>query len=273
MIERKNIKDLTWNAEVEFDSYDVTRYFIDKYGAFPNNTLLVGMNSKKGYLSYRLTKEKLYEKKAELLHRSENFHNGVRKLYYDLDGTLFLLESIFNKDLKDFKNYPEILDKNSKDGKVEILGALTVLHKEDKLKDEYKEILNSSFIKPENIHTIGMISRDNAGFFLNQVRLEEKELSHELDLHYGEGFKLFHETLIDKLASKNKGLVLFHGKHGTGKSFYIKKLVFDITEKTNKKVIMLPASMISYILEPDFNTFLFELAESFDSDIDDDELY
>lgn len=277
MKERKNIKKLEWFPETDHDHYDTTRYFINEYNQFPNNTIFVGSNNKKGYLSYQLMRKRLDAANAVLLHRSENFNSGIRKLYFDIDGTVFMLESIYHRVLKDFKKYPIILDKFAKkndNDNVDILGSLTILHKEEILNGEYRDMVDKSFIKPKNIHTIGMVARDNNGFFLNEVRLDVEELSHELELHYGEGFELFHETLLKKLSENNKGLALLHGKHGTGKSFYIKKLVFDITEKTNKKVVLLPATLINYILEPEFNTFLFELAESYeydDDEFDDDD--
>lgn len=265
MIKRENIKKLEWHQESDFDSYDTVRYFIDKYEQFPNNTLLIG-NNKKGFISYKLFRTELEKNGANILYSSESFNNGIRKLYMELDGTLFLLDSIYSRELKDFKDCPESLGNES--DKFDILGSLTILHKEETLDKKYKEIINNCFLKPKNVHTVGMIARDQSGFFLNEVRLEVDKMSHELELHYGKGFQEFHNTLLQEISTIKKGLSLFHGKHGTGKSYYIKKLIFDITEKTNKKVILLPASMISYILEPDFNIFLLDIAESIEYDDD-----
>ena len=262
---RKNFDELSWSESVEFDEYDITRYFIKEYNQFPNNTILMGSDYKRGLLSFDLFVDKIKEMGAKFLHRSETYSTGVRKLFFDLDGTVFMLQSVYDRMLKDFKSYPKELEEKDKTV-VKILGSLTLLHVSETLDEKYREIINACYIKPITIHTIGMIARDNTGFFLNEIKLETEELSHELDLHYGEGFEKFHELLIDKLATTSKGLSLFHGKPGTGKSFYIKKLIYDITELTNKKIIFLPASMVNYLTDPEFNTFMFEISESYDYD-------
>jgi hypothetical protein len=54
-------------------------------------------------------------------------------------------------------------------------------------------------------------------------------------------------------------------------------LIFDLKEKTDKKIILVPTNMVSYLLEPDFTSFLMELIndgtdyeeEEYESDVVD----
>jgi SpoVK/Ycf46/Vps4 family AAA+-type ATPase len=95
----------------------------------------------------------------------------------------------------------------------------------------------------------------------------------DLDLHYGDGFELFHETLLEtKLLTTNKGISLLNGKPGTGKTYYINRLIYDLKKTSKKKIILVPANMVSYILEPEFNTFLLDIVNSFHFDYDDEEI-
>ena len=77
----------------------------------------------------------------------------------------------------------------------------------------------------------------------------------DADLHYGEGFSIFHTALLERFKVDSKGLVLFHGHPGTGKTFYIRSLIKELL-KINKYVIYLPPNMVESMVFPEMMTFL-----------------
>jgi DNA polymerase III delta prime subunit len=65
--------------------------------------------------------------------------------------------------------------------------------------------------------------------------------------NYNDDFLPVHQTILERLRKKNdKGLVLLHGKPGTGKTSYIRYLI----TKTRKPVIFLPPNMAASVSDP-----------------------
>ncbi len=75
------------------------------------------------------------------------------------------------------------------------------------------------------------------------------------EIFYGKGFSNFNEKLINRLETEKKGIVLFHGEPGTGKTHYIRYLLRELT-KIDKRVIYVPPSMVESMAEPDMMSFL-----------------
>jgi hypothetical protein len=106
--------------------------------------------------------------------------------------------------------------------------------------------------------------------------LSQKITSPKLSIeeNYNDDFQLVHRLILKRLSTKNdKGLVLLHGKPGTGKTSYIRYL----TSKLGKDVIFLPPNMASALTNPEllklliFNTnsvLVIEDAENIISDRD-----
>lgn len=73
--------------------------------------------------------------------------------------------------------------------------------------------------------------------------------------NYNEDFKEVHNTIFKRLSKKNdKGLVLLHGKPGTGKTSYIRYLISSL----KKDVIFLPPNMANAITNPDLISVLID---------------
>ena len=73
--------------------------------------------------------------------------------------------------------------------------------------------------------------------------------------NYNDDFKEIHQAIIKRLSKKNdKGLVLLHGKPGTGKTSYIRYLASMI----KKQVIFLPPNMAGAITNPDLISILID---------------
>lgn len=105
---------------------------------------------------------------------------------------------------------------------------------------------------------VGIIGSTPEGMYVKEYNLGKniKSMTDEdLDLHYGDSFSDFHRKLSDLLRSDNKGLIIFHGEPGTGKTYYIRTLLKDVT-RTNKNVLYVPSNFIDSFLDPNFITFL-----------------
>jgi hypothetical protein len=105
---------------------------------------------------------------------------------------------------------------------------------------------------------IGIIGSTPEGMYVKEYNLGKniKSLTdEELDLHYGDEFSDFHNKLSELLKSDNKGLIIFHGQPGTGKTHYIRTLLKDVT-RMNKNVLYVPSNFIDSFLDPSFITFL-----------------
>ena len=77
--------------------------------------------------------------------------------------------------------------------------------------------------------------------------------------NYNDDFKEIHQTIIKRLSRKNdKGLVLLHGKPGTGKTSYIRYLISTL----KKDVIFLPPNMAGAITNPDLISILIDNSNS-----------
>ncbi len=73
--------------------------------------------------------------------------------------------------------------------------------------------------------------------------------------NYNDDFLEIHSTILKRLKKKNdKGLILLHGKPGTGKTSYIRYLISSI----KKNVIFLPPSMASAMTDPGFMPVLIQ---------------
>lgn len=95
----------------------------------------------------------------------------------------------------------------------------------------------------------------NSRFGLSTTEIEIKKPILDFDLHYNDDFKSVHQIVLKTLRKpKTKGLFLFHGVPGTGKSTYIKYLI----HRLNKKVIFLSPKMAANLDNMSFTEFLID---------------
>ncbi len=169
--------------------------------------------------------------------------------------------SLCNEDEYDFPanltNYPDHDFGYISLGKVTILNPPISSGKRDK---DFERLL-SVYIndcqvedKPEQPY-IHIVEVANNNFQIIRHPINNNFEIRDLDINYGYGFEQFHNELMMRFKGETKGLVLFHGLPGTGKTYYIRHLLREMAN-ANKVVIYMPPNMVDYLTEPSFLTFL-----------------
>ncbi len=138
--------------------------------------------------------------------------------------------------------------------------------------NKYKlTILTSSTVDQEEIETLEkelspfkktdkkdspkfyMISNRYGGFNLDKFHVNDCKI--DISLHYNDDFPVFDTDVSDFLQDKKRhGLVLLHGKSGTGKTTYIRYLI----GKVKRKFVFLPLHMAETLSNPELLPFLSE---------------
>lgn len=105
----------------------------------------------------------------------------------------------------------------------------------------------------EGMPAINLITSDLNGLETKLMALKKPKLN--IEDNYNDNFLEIHETILSRLSQDNdKGLVLLHGKPGTGKTSYIRYLATTI----KKRIIFLPPTLASAITNPGLISILIE---------------
>ena len=107
--------------------------------------------------------------------------------------------------------------------------------------------------KERNKPEVSLLISSAMGIRTKSLEIFKPKLN--IDDNYNDDFKEIHKTILRRLSKKNdKGLVLLHGKPGTGKTSYIRYLIHSL----KKDVIFLPPNMASAITNPDLISILID---------------
>ncbi len=104
--------------------------------------------------------------------------------------------------------------------------------------------------RTDNIHII------IAGIYgLNTFPVEVKKPKLQIGIHYNDDLELLHPKIVTHLKKENtRGLFLFHGAPGTGKSTYIRYLIFHL----KKKIVFMTPRQAASLENPEFGSFILE---------------
>lgn len=111
---------------------------------------------------------------------------------------------------------------------------------------------------PSTENTFYTIGVDNYGYQLQPADIRLMDI--DLELNYGKDFVSIDESILDKLKNEYHGLFLLHGKPGTGKTTYIRRLISKLSKE--KTIIYIPSYLMESIADPSFMTFLSTFKES-----------
>jgi hypothetical protein len=116
-----------------------------------------------------------------------------------------------------------------------------------------REIKKFKERKTNKSSEISLLVSTRSGIETKVMKITKPKLS--IADNYNDDFKQIHHTILKRLSRKNdKGLVLLHGKPGTGKTSYIRFLISLV----KKSVIFLPPNMANAITNPDLISILID---------------
>jgi len=172
-----------------------------------------------------------------------------RETYYQGDeDTSFLYPDI--KSSKD-----DVDDNDKKINSINSKITVTVYYPNYKFLSDLSEkflFLEKFKIKYNKRDFVSVLMKDVYGEY-DFIPLDIKVPKFDVELNYGKKFVPIYEKTIDRLKNRNKGLYMFHGESGTGKSSFIKHL----TTVVDKEFIFVPTSFIEkFVSDPEIFSIL-----------------
>ena len=228
-------ENLNWNSILSSESRCVineTTFYANYFHYIPNFTLENSINCKKAIQWFSI-----------------EYKDAIKDCYFinryldksktpELDDVFFILD-------KDLLVYFDI-----NCCKVRILFRKTENDFVDNLLANIKRFKKRS---RKGVPRISLLITTNNGIETKSLKITRPKLS--IEDNYNDDFKEIHRTILTRLKKKNdKGLILLHGKPGTGKTSYIRYLISMV----DKEVIFLPPNMASAITNPNLMSTLIE---------------
>lgn len=116
----------------------------------------------------------------------------------------------------------------------------------------YEKIMEIPSMEESPKNNLYLTSQGADGrLFLREFNLKNK-IEVDLDLNYNDDFKPIHSLVEERVKSSDKGIIMFHGIPGTGKTSYVKWFL----QNTPKKVIFMPPYLATQLSSPSFINFV-----------------
>ncbi len=123
----------------------------------------------------------------------------------------------------------------------------------DKVETIIAQIKKFKYRKEKHKPQINVLVHSREGINAQILDISKPKLN--IEDNYNADFKAVHQTILTNLSMKNsKGLILLHGKPGTGKTSYIRYLIATI----KKDIFFLPPNMAMGITEPSLISILID---------------
>lgn len=244
---------LFFSSEEEF-GFPLSNYFLDKHRIVPhvyNSNDAVSGQFEKDLLSLLKTLHKKIE--AELIWEAHSVKNGIgqihRRIYKYGDSLYISLVNNVNADSYYFE--PDQDEKSWYDILYEPIEFNI------KCIEKIIDIAIKNLYSTKNTGKIFLLKKSDASLYTVPFRIKKQEV--DVKLNYGSSFEKKYDKIIERLNHDfSKGLVLFHGDPGCGKTALIK----HICSSVNKKVIFVPPFLIDEISDPSFIPFLLKHTNS-----------
>ena len=208
------------------------KLFVSCFNAIPNMIEESDINCRKANSWF----VENYEHDITNMHFIKRYLPGSKKPEYD-DIFYFLYDDL-------------IVNFDTNCSEVRFLFRKTNIEKVETLIAKFKKYKRRQSLEtPE----ISLLVEGSSGIYTKTLDINKPKL--KLDDNYNEDFKEIHDTILKRLKSKNdKGIVLLHGKPGTGKTSYIRYLISAV----KKRVMFLPPNMAGLITSPNLISILID---------------
>ncbi len=242
------------------EDVNVLEMFVQEYKCQPKLFRITAQENG-NYFNWDLlrTRFKEFYPKAEMIF-SDTFYDIDKDINYNKQETWKLREGVMlqleGSNTSDFY----LVNYNTKDIPTLSSYNLFLIQGDFPERDKMIEIFRECQVDKIQTVSIGMVSWDDGNFYVKDFDMKEKTADLRLlDEHYGEGFAEFNDKLIKKLIEETKGLTLFHGVPGSGKTTYIRHLLRKLKEiNKDNNVLYFPPTMIDSITDPNFINFISE---------------
>ncbi len=222
---------------------DPVKYYIHIYGEVPNHYA--------SYFRVNLT-ESLSRLKKKMKLTNSDF---ISKREYSKDSDIYRVDKessaylihIQEEIIMFITNYKAIFFYGSSIKFFEIKNIIKLLDPSEQKKLSQKPYFS----------LINFSSDTESGYELRNFNLKPNNLI--IEKNYNNDFIPMNKKIVNFINNNNEtGLVLLHGKYGTGKTSYIKHLI----SQTKKRFILLPQSMLETISNPSFFLFIADYKDS-----------
>lgn len=219
-------------AERNFSYMNEMMLFVAHYNCIPNLISEIDIDCKKANLWFS---NKFGSEIKEHYFNKRYFGGSVKA---ELDDVYYFLEEDLLVDFDTNNSIVRFLYRKTDPAKIEeiIKGIKKFKKKKSKRKPQILILVS------------GLNGIKTAAFQITKPKLNIED-------NYNEGFYEVHRTIIKRLSKRNdKGIVLLHGKPGTGKTSYIRYLIASL----KKNIIFLPPNMAGAITSPNLISILIE---------------
>jgi len=217
------------------DALITSKFFIYKYGVLCNTYSVNQDSDIKGLLD--LLNERYQLSDQNIIHRNLEQKKDIDG-EIDFNASIFIVEIAPQLWLKLDK--PRIVIFFSDKYTQEDLKPLIAIIKESR----QKQVVKNEFFMVSYSTMMNEYSLES--FKINKTELD-------IEVNYNDDFLPVHDTIVSFLKTDlQSGIILLHGKVGTGKTNYIRWLISEI----DKKIIFIPPHMISFISSPEFIPFI-----------------
>ena len=107
----------------------------------------------------------------------------------------------------------------------------------------------------------GVLYPEGSRITIKELPLDDAHIQGmDVGLNYGSGFQKHHDTVLSKLQHNKRGLFIFHGQPGTGKTTYIKYLAHLFGGK--RMFIFIPTMNLETLVSPQLLPILLDHKDS-----------
>lgn len=137
--------------------------------------------------------------------------------------------------------------------RVKLFFRQTPMETVDRIAEALQKSKRPRTTKPE----ISLVVNTSHGLDTQELEISRRPV--DVEHNYNDDFKEVHETITKRLSKKNdKGIVLLHGKPGTGKTTYIRHLITEV----KKQIVFLPVEIAPQLTSPAFMELLINNPDS-----------
>ncbi len=139
-----------------------------------------------------------------------------------------------------------------------VIGFATTPDEASSLVKKFAESYLKAAIKADTGGEFNLLQMEVTEIKCHKIRLPASTLltSEALNTHYGTGSEAWHESLVKKLRTRDRGLCIFEGVPGTGKTFYLRHLMAVLKE--THRFYFVPTTSLSFLSRAEFVGFWVE---------------